>query len=249
MLGDDETYRVMRALGGFSDQRWSLVVQIAGLAVSFLFGIALHRRRSLILAVIAGTLANFVGQFLISGGGGEACVGVVTLPLFCVLCAFGGGAARWALGFGKKNFEDRIPQVGQPISPSIERVETPPSHNSIFIRQIAFATLLLLAFESVFFMQFLDDGVRGVFPLAGPLFSGLLAGRQGRRPILQAIASTVWALAIANTVDVILRGEQDDDSEGGYVGIIVVTAYSIVVSAITASVAGRGRFETPSDPQ
>jgi hypothetical protein len=88
-------YRVMESRFGISDDLWSLVIQLIGLLIAFVIGLAWVPGKSPMLAAIAvGVIVNVVAQILISGGGPGAFVGFVALPLFYMLAAALGKGVR-----------------------------------------------------------------------------------------------------------------------------------------------------------
>lgn len=88
-----DTYTVMRAFGGLSDQTWSLYVQLAAMAFSLGLGFIRRSWNAIWVALAVGLLANIVGQVLIAGGGEGALVGMVILPAYCGMLALMGWAA------------------------------------------------------------------------------------------------------------------------------------------------------------
>lgn len=81
-------YRAMGATLGLTDDMWSLVGQVIGCIVAFLFGVLCDPNRSLgLMAVIIGWVTNVVAQVLIAGGGPGAFAGFFILPLFCWFAA------------------------------------------------------------------------------------------------------------------------------------------------------------------
>lgn len=93
---DEVSFQMMRGLLGWSDQSWSLAVQMLGLATAFLIGGLGRSRRGILAALAVGLAANVIGQLFIAGGGPGFCVGLVLLPVFCAM-SYGVGrvAARW----------------------------------------------------------------------------------------------------------------------------------------------------------
>ena len=85
---------MMKGLLGFSDDVWSLVVQLAGMVVSFFLGLMKSKRFPMKLAFGIGILVNIVGQMYIAGEGPGAVVGFVALPLACYLAAVVGRIMR-----------------------------------------------------------------------------------------------------------------------------------------------------------
>ena len=86
---------------GVSTDVLSLAIQLSGIALSFMLGLARRRRRSPVGAAVAiGVIVNIVAQVLIAGGGPGAFVGFVFLPLACLLAAaLGKGLRKLACGY------------------------------------------------------------------------------------------------------------------------------------------------------
>jgi hypothetical protein len=88
-------FRMMGGRLGYSDDAWSLIIQIAGLVIAFFLGAMTGPRRSpLAVAVVLGIVVNVVAQMFIAGGGPGAFVGFFLLPLYCVLAALLGKGVR-----------------------------------------------------------------------------------------------------------------------------------------------------------
>lgn len=49
------------------------------------------------MAAVLGALADILGQFIIAGGGAGACVGIVILPIYCVICVLLGASLSAAI--------------------------------------------------------------------------------------------------------------------------------------------------------
>lgn len=93
-------YRVMRGLLSFSDQEWAGIGQWIGLVIALLIGMAWPRGSPAGLSAILGLVVNVVANIFIGGGGPDALVGFVLLPLlYCVAAIAGRGlrklASRW----------------------------------------------------------------------------------------------------------------------------------------------------------
>lgn len=88
-------YRMMGGRLGYSDDAWSLIVQLAGLGVAFVVGLASLRRSPVLAAVVLGLIVNVVAQIVIAGGGPGAFVGFFILPLACCVAASLGKGIRW----------------------------------------------------------------------------------------------------------------------------------------------------------
>lgn len=96
-------YSMMRGLLGYSDDVWSFIVQVGGLAIAFLLGLL---RRSLRLpfraAAVLGVLVNILAQIFIGGGGPGAFGGFFVLPIAYYLAMLIGKTIRWIAAFGYK---------------------------------------------------------------------------------------------------------------------------------------------------
>jgi len=96
---DEITFRMMGGLFGWSDQTWSLAVQVCGLNIAFLIGMKSQRNVGLFGTIAVGLAANVIGQFYIAGGGPGFVLGIVILPIYCMAGYFlGRGVRRWVMG-------------------------------------------------------------------------------------------------------------------------------------------------------
>ncbi len=85
---------------GRSDDEWSVIVQISGLAIAFIVGFLGRPGRPLMPTALAlGILVNIVAQMFLGGGGGSAFAGFIIYPLFYYLAAVVGRAVRWLGSF------------------------------------------------------------------------------------------------------------------------------------------------------
>ena len=74
------------------------LVQMLGLAVAFVAGMRRPLSRLLLIStVLLGVAVNVVAGVLIGGGGPEAFVGFIVLPVLCILAAAGGRGLRLLL--------------------------------------------------------------------------------------------------------------------------------------------------------
>jgi len=80
-------YSVMHGLFGLNDDKWSWVVQIAGISTAFLFGLLPGRRRYLVLfPALLGVVVNFVALAVIAGDV-SAGPGFIAFPIIFVVAA------------------------------------------------------------------------------------------------------------------------------------------------------------------
>lgn len=86
-------FRVMGGRFGLSDGLWSLTIQIAGLAVAFLIGLAFDRS-IVVIGVAIGVFVNIVGQMLIAGEGPALLPGFVLFPIIYIGVGKLGGLIR-----------------------------------------------------------------------------------------------------------------------------------------------------------
>lgn len=85
----------MITLLGVSGDIWSLVIQLAAMAVSFFIGLRSHDRPLLRVTVPIGIAANLLGQVVFAGGGPGACAGMVLIPIYCLVAAYIGRGGWW----------------------------------------------------------------------------------------------------------------------------------------------------------
>jgi len=86
---------------GVSGDIWSLVIQLAAVAVSFIIGLRGYDRPLLHVTLPIGIAANVLGQIVFAGGGPGACAGMVIIPIFCLIAAYIGRGGWWLL-WGRK---------------------------------------------------------------------------------------------------------------------------------------------------
>lgn len=86
---------------GVSGEIWSLVIQLAAVVVSFTIGLRGYDRPLLHAALPIGIVANVLGQIVFAGGGPGACVGMVIIPIYCLIGAYIGRGGWW-LFWGRK---------------------------------------------------------------------------------------------------------------------------------------------------
>jgi hypothetical protein len=86
---------------GVSGAVWSLVIQILGFVGAFCFGLTGNKRHLTLVAVVIGLGCNFVGQIGFAGGGPGAAVGLLLLPIYCIICGHLGRGVWW-LARGRK---------------------------------------------------------------------------------------------------------------------------------------------------
>ena len=73
---------------GISGDTLSLVTQIVAFIMAFVLGVS-GRPKALLQPLIGlGIVADLVGQFFFAGGGPGACVGLVVLPVFCLISGY-----------------------------------------------------------------------------------------------------------------------------------------------------------------
>jgi hypothetical protein len=90
-------YRIVHGLLGYSDEEWSAIVQLVGLAIAFLIGLGWPRGSPAAAAAVLGVVVNIVAHLFIAGGGPGVVLGLLFLPfLYCAAAILGRGCYRLA---------------------------------------------------------------------------------------------------------------------------------------------------------
>lgn len=82
----------------WSAEYGSLAVQITGVAIGFILGTR-NPRFPVAALILLGVATNFVAQILIMGGGEGAFVGMILLPIYCLLANRAGRLFRRLAGY------------------------------------------------------------------------------------------------------------------------------------------------------
>lgn len=82
---------------GIPGELVSLIIRILAMISSFAVGATGHKKQLLPVALVFGVPANILGQFIFAGGGPGACVGMVIIPLYCLVAIYAGKGSRWAI--------------------------------------------------------------------------------------------------------------------------------------------------------
>ena len=73
----------------------SLVIQIVSICGAFGLGLSRYRGELTGWSVLLGLFADIIGQVFLAGEGPGAFVGLVILPVYCILASHLGRGLRW----------------------------------------------------------------------------------------------------------------------------------------------------------